>query len=105
LLEHEHPAKNHQLISVGSSCRPGYAARHHLADHAGAVRFEHAWACIEVPRAVPFGSGPRFLPAGPGWADLWPLFLLMFDANRERVQELSTTSEINIYNYMYLYYK
>ncbi len=26
----------------------GYAQRHHLADHAGAVRFEHAWACIEV---------------------------------------------------------
>lgn len=29
------------------NCR-GYAQRHHLADHAGAVRFEHAWACIEV---------------------------------------------------------
>lgn len=28
-------------------CVQGYAARHHLADHAGAVRFEHAWACIE----------------------------------------------------------
>eukprot|EP00434_Breviolum_minutum_P035266 symbB.v1.2.031211.t1/scaffold3598.1/size53462/1 len=32
----------------------GYAQRHHLADHAGAVRFEHAWACIEAILERPF---------------------------------------------------
>ena len=35
-------------IAWGAVAAVGYAARHHLADHAMAVRFEHAWACMEA---------------------------------------------------------
>lgn len=41
-------------IAWGAVAGVGYAARHHLADHAGAVRFEHAWACIEAILERPF---------------------------------------------------
>ena len=41
-------------IAWGAVAGVGYAQRHHLADHAGAVRFEHAWACIEAILERPF---------------------------------------------------
>lgn len=53
--------------------RPGYAARHHLADHAGAVRFEHAWACIEELGLGrdPFGSRDVTLETTPFGFEDW----------------------------------
>lgn len=54
-ISHQHQilieaSQRAEILDLGVS---GYAARHHLADHAGAVRFEHAWACIEARDKAP----------------------------------------------------
>jgi len=56
-------------IAWGAVSEVGYAARHHLADHATAVRFEHAWACIEAVLYRPYlnvGIQPHAFEMGKG---------------------------------------